>query len=453
MGIWLNYKNVVKRNCTNSQDTQQDLMYWRNNLFASTLIFLLPLCFIALLPSLYWIYKTHLLSVAVVDLLAVAVVIFIALVPGIKIITRKIIFMVNLYVFSFAILYFVGPSGSSLVYLLACTVFSTLIFPTVYGYWPAWGNCIICFLFGACIYFNFLPVSQQHKIELGEWIAVSMNLIFLSFLNVTLIPRLFKGLQSTINKQIQLQNELIQEKQALGDALKKLSQKNGELEQFSYIASHDLQEPLRMISGFLTQLKNKYDNKLDEKALQYIRFAVDGSQRMHRIIKDLLEYSRASKIDKEVELVDLNTLFVDVKGVFTKSIEECKAVITTDQLPVINTHRTLMEQVFQNLLGNGLKYCRTDEIPRIHVSAKDINTHWEFTFKDNGIGIEKEYFEKIFIIFQRLHHKNEYSGTGIGLAITKKIVEYLGGKIWVESDPDKGSIFYFTVLKKNNNTF
>ncbi len=447
MVSWLKYTNRIKHNCTNPQDTQQDLMYWRNNLFASTLIYLLPLCFIALLPSLYWIYKTQLFNVALVDFLTIASMFFVAFAPRINVKTRKVIFITTVYIFSFAILYFVGFSGSSLIYLLTGTIFSVLVFPVVNEYWPAWLNCFICILIGFILNFELFPKDQIYTVVLGEWIALSMNLIFLSFLLVALIPRLFNGLQSVINKQIQLQNELVKEKHALNDALKMLSSKNGELEQFSYIASHDLQEPLRMVSSFLTKLKNKYENQLDDKAQQYIHFAVDGAHRMNRIILDLLEYSRAGKIDECVELVDLNKLFENVKMLYAKKIQETNAKIITPFLPVINTHPILMAQVFQNLLGNALKYTHSNESPQIFISAEDINTHWQFSFKDNGIGISSEYFEKIFIIFQRLHHKNEYTGTGIGLAISKKIIEYLGGKIWVESLPHKGSTFYFTVLK------
>ena len=447
MITWLKYTNRVKHNCTNPQDTQQDLMYWRNNLFASILIYLLPLCFVALIPSLYWIYKTRVFNVAIVDFLTIASMFFVALTPHINVKIRKVIFITTVYIFSFAILYFVGFIGSSLIYLLSGTIFSVLIFPVVNEYWPAWLTCFICILIGFIINFELFSKDQIYTVVLGEWIAISMNLIFLSFLFVALIPRLFNGLQSVINKQIQLQNELLKEKQALNDALQMLSYKNGELEQFSYITSHDLQEPLRMVSGFLTKLKNKYENQLDEKAQQYIYFAVDGAHRMKRIIFDLLEYSRVGKIDEGVEIVDLNKLFENVKMLFSKKIQETNAEITTAFLPVINTHETLIAQVFQNLISNALKYTRSNESPQIFILAEDINSHWQFSFKDNGIGINQEYFEKIFIIFQRLHHKNEYSGTGLGLAISKKIIEYLGGKIWVESIPEKGSTFYFTVLK------
>ena len=449
MVTWLKYTNRVKHNCTNPHDTQQDLMYWRNNLFASILIYLLPLCLIALIPSLYWIYKTRLFNVAVVDFLTIVSIFFVAFMPHIKIKIRKVIFITTIYILSFALLYFVGFSGSSLIYLLAGTIFSVLIFPFFNEYWPAWLTCFMCIVIGFIINFDLFPKDQLYTAVLGEWIAISMNLIFLSFLFVVLIPRLFNGLQSVINQQIQLQNELLNEKQALNDALKMLSYKNGELEQFSYIASHDLQEPLRMVSSFLTKLKNKYENQLDDKAQQYIHFAVDGAHRMNRIIFDLLEYSRVGKIDEGVEIVDLNKLFENVKMLFAKKIQDTNAEITTSFLPVINTHPTLMAQVFQNLLGNALKYTRSNESPQIFILAEDKNSHWQFSFRDNGIGINEEYFKKIFIIFQRLHHKNEYSGTGLGLAISKKIIDYLGGKIWVESVPGKGSTFYFTVLKSH----
>ena len=237
------------------------------------------------------------------------------------------------------------------------------------------------------------------------------------------------------------------EKSALTIALKKLSQKNEELEQFSYIASHDLQEPLRMISGFLKQIENKYNDKLDEKGKQYIYFAVDGAQRMHRIILDLLEYSRAGKIEAAKEQVDINNLFIEINILFQRQIKEKGATISCTNLPILFTYRTLIEQVFQNLISNALKYSETVNKLKISISSKDIGSHWLFAVEDNGIGIDPEYFKKIFVIFQRLHNKNEYSGTGLGLAICQKVIDYLGGEIWVESNFGKGSIFYFTVLK------
>ena len=228
---------------------------------------------------------------------------------------------------------------------------------------------------------------------------------------------------------------------------KQLAISNAELEQFAYVASHDLQEPLRMVTSFLTLLEQKYSNVIDDKGKNYIGFAVDGAKRMRQIILDLLEYSRAGKKEEDKEELDLNDLLNEIKILLRKKIEEKKAVFIIDQLPHINTHRSPLRQVFQNLISNALKYSSDEISVEVHITVRELKDHWQFAVADNGIGIETEYFEKIFIIFQRLHNKDEYSGTGMGLAITKKIIEKLGGKIWVESKEGKGSTFYFTIAK------
>ena len=449
MIIWNKYKAAIHRNCTNLIETDQVVMFWRNNLFANTIIYLLPLCLIALVPSVILILSTKYYIIAVVDFLAIAAICFVAFMPRLRLNVRKIIFIATVYIFSFMLLFYLGIVGSGMVYLLTACIFTILIFP-LSGYWPAWINFSFCFIYGCLIYFNLLSSTNGITFSLAEWVAISTNLIFVSFLFTILIPGLFKSLQTTITKELNLQNELMIEKSALTNALKQLSQKNDELEQFSYIASHDLQEPLRMISGFLKQIENKYNDKLDEKGKQYIHFAVDGAQRMHRIILDLLEYSRAGKIEAAKEKVDVNNFFVEINTLFQRQIKETGATISCTNLPVLFTHRTLLEQVFQNLISNALKYCGTVNKLKISISSKDIGSHWLFAVEDNGIGIDPEYSKKIFVIFQRLHSKNEYSGTGLGLAICQKVIEYLGGEIWVESNLGEGSIFYFTVLKDKN---
>ena len=449
MIIWNKYKAAIHRNCTNLIETDQVVMFWRNNLFANTIIYLLPLCLIALVPSVILILSTKYYIIAVVDFLAIAAICFVAFMPRLRLNVRKIIFIATVYIFSFMLLFYLGIVGSGMVYLLTACIFTILIFP-LSGYWPAWINFSFCFIYGCLIYFNLLSSTNGITFSLAEWVAISTNLIFVSFLFTILIPGLFKSLQTTITKELNLQNELMFEKSALTSALKQLSQKNDELEQFSYIASHDLQEPLRMISGFLKQIENKYNDKLDEKGKQYIHFAVDGAQRMHRIILDLLEYSRAGKIEAAKEKVDVNNFFVEINTLFQRQIKETGATISCTNLPVLFTHRTLLEQVFQNLISNSLKYSGTVNKLKISISSKDIGSHWLFAVEDNGIGIDPEYFKKIFVIFQRLHNKNEYTGTGLGLAICQKVIEYLGGEIWVESNLGKGSIFYFTVLKDKN---
>lgn len=228
---------------------------------------------------------------------------------------------------------------------------------------------------------------------------------------------------------------------------KELALSNAELEQFAYVASHDLQEPLRMVTGFLTQLDKKYGDSLDAKAKQYIAFAVDGAKRMRQIILDLLDFSRVGKTVNALESVSAKALVDEVCQLQKALIEENHAVIHCHPLPTVRTYRAPLLQVFQNLIGNALKYRKESIPPEIVIQAIENPTEWLFSIQDNGIGISEEYFEKIFVIFQRLHNKEKYSGTGIGLSIVKKIIENLGGRIWLESEPDRGSTFYFTIPK------
>lgn len=225
-----------------------------------------------------------------------------------------------------------------------------------------------------------------------------------------------------------------------------LAASNVELERFAYIASHDMQEPLRMISSFLQLFRKKYEGQLDETAEQYIHYAVDGADRMKRLIKDLLEYSKVGSSKENYEEVNTYNLVNEVVNVFLDRLEEMKGVITIDNLPQVLANKTQLFQLFQNLIGNALKYAG-NEPPRILIQGVEASDHYQFSIRDNGIGIKPVFFEKIFVLFQRLHHKNEYGGTGIGLAVCKKIVERHKGRIWLESEPGKGSCFYFTISK------
>lgn len=225
-----------------------------------------------------------------------------------------------------------------------------------------------------------------------------------------------------------------------------LAASNVELERFAYIASHDMQEPLRMITSFLQLFKKKYEDQIDETAEQYIHFAMDGADRMKKLIMDLLQYSRVGSNKDNFSEVDTNVLLKEVVNVFMSRIDEMKATVLVGDLPSVTANRIQVFQLFQNLLGNALKY-HSGESPLIEINGQEEATHYQFRVKDNGIGIKPIFFEKIFVLFQRLHHKNEYSGTGIGLSICKKIVERHGGRIWVESEPGKGSCFYFTISK------
>lgn len=238
------------------------------------------------------------------------------------------------------------------------------------------------------------------------------------------------------------ENELQLKKRA-----EELAVSNLELEQFAFVASHDLQEPLRMITSFLTQLDKKYEAVLDDKAKQYIYFAVDGAKRMRQIILDLLEYSRVGRSESVQEEIGMNELLNEVTLLLQKKIKEKHATIRIDPLPVICSFKSPVRQVFQNLVSNALKYSKKEILPDIHIGVEDYTDYWQFFVADNGIGIHADYFEKVFILFQRLHTNSEYSGTGMGLTISKKITESLGGKIWLESAEGEGTTFYVQIPK------
>ncbi len=240
----------------------------------------------------------------------------------------------------------------------------------------------------------------------------------------------------------QAKNEDLLEKYTL-----ELERSNEELEQFAFIASHDLQEPLRMISSFMDLLQRKYGDLLDEKGHQYIHFATDGAKRMKQIILDLLDYSRANRPSEGKEKVDMNEVLSEFKQLRRKLILEKNASIKSNNLPTLNTHRAAVTQILHCLLDNALNYIKDNTSPMVEINVVENEKVWEFSIKDNGIGIDPQFYEKIFVIFQRLHNKDQYSGTGIGLSIAKRHVEFLGGQIWLESAPGDGSIFYFTIPK------
>ena len=252
------------------------------------------------------------------------------------------------------------------------------------------------------------------------------------------VPRLI-GVGMDITSRKSAEEELA----AKSDALER---SNKELEQFAYVASHDLQEPLRMITSYLQLLVRRYREKLDGDALEFIDFAVDGSTRMKQLINDLLVYSRVNTVTKEFAPTDMEEVLQSAVKNLHLVIEENQAKITHDPLPTVMADDVQMVSLFQNLIGNAIKY-HGQEVPRIHIGVTNIRREWQFSFKDNGIGIDPQYFERVFVIFQRLHNRDTYSGTGIGLAVSKRIVERHNGRIWVESLPGQGSTFYFTLPK------
>jgi len=282
---------------------------------------------------------------------------------------------------------------------------------------------------------HYGPYEKEYIHKDGHLIPVSLQGLIIKKDNE---PYIWSSVED-ITERKKAENEL---KSIMED----LKRSNEELEQFAYVASHDLQEPLRMVASFTQLLQQRYQDKLDQDANEFINLAVDGATRMQGLINDLLMFSRVGTRGDPFKATDMNVILQDVLNNVTQSIKETDATITNDPLPVVIADDSQMIQLLQNLISNAIKF-HGDEPPRIHVSGEVKEDELVFSVKDNGIGIDSKYFEKIFVIFQRLHKKEKYGGTGIGLAVCKKIVQRHGGKIWVESELGKGSTFYFTINK------
>lgn len=255
----------------------------------------------------------------------------------------------------------------------------------------------------------------------------------------------YLAIRAVITDRVQAEEALRASRSELVSQIEQLARSNKELEQFAYVASHDLQEPLRTVSGYLQLLQGRHQDALDEDANEFISYAVKAAARMKQLIEDLLAFSRVGTTAKEPAPTACDVVITEVLDSLELAIDDANAMVTHDPLPVVSADAGQLMQLLQNLISNALKYRHADRDPVIHISAEQREGEWVFSVKDNGIGIEDKYAERIFVIFQRLHGKEEYSGTGIGLAVCKKIVERHGGRIWVESVPGEGSTFLFTI--------
>lgn len=293
-------------------------------------------------------------------------------------------------------------------------------------------------------------IRERKLVELPE-LVVSTKYKGNRLLHMKLIPIFDK--QNKPQYVLSISEDITDQKKAQEELAKRteeLARSNTDLEQFAYVASHDLQEPLRTVASYVQLLQKRYEEKLDQEAKEFIGFAVDGVSRMQGLIQGLLQYSRVSTRGQEPEPTDLNLVLKTVQENLHETINQSNAEITADELPTVKADSTQLGQLFQNLLTNAIKFRKKDENPKIHISAKNKGDEWLFAVSDNGIGIPKADADRIFVIFQRLHTKDEYEGTGIGLAVVKKIVERHGGRIWIESEEGKGTTFYFTLKSDNS---
>ncbi len=448
MNWWEAYKSAILRNFKDLSPHEKGLEFWRDYLFIATISYMVPLSLIALIPGVFISIVEEYYAIAVFDIFAVISLLAIAFSSHLTIQSKKILFVFIVYALAFVLLTTLGSYGPGLVYLLAVSIFMIIIFPYKFAFLSIYLNIFFCALYGFLIHSQYFEVHRVDENAVLSWVAISTNLIFLDAVFAILIPKLFGGMQETINFQVELQKKLKEEQINLKHSLKELKNKNQELEQFAYVASHDLQEPLRMISNFITLLHQKYHHILDDRGKQYISFTLDGAKRMRQIILDLLELSRVGRKMYKKESFTTLDLMDDLNHILRSSIQKEKAILRCESSLLIESYKPAWIQILQNLVGNSLKYRHPERSPEISIGGKETEDAWEMYVKDNGIGIADEFHERIFHIFQRLHTQKEFKGTGIGLSIVKKLVENLGGTVWVESAINQGSTFYFRIPKK-----
>jgi PAS domain S-box-containing protein len=305
---------------------------------------------------------------------------------------------------------------------------------------------------GNCIKWGFQSIAvipiRYHQDVIGAIHITDLKkdmvpLPRVQFIEATIAPLIGEAIQR-FTAEAELEKHRLHLEELVKQRTDDLTRSNKDLEQFDYVASHDLQEPLRMIAGYTQLIQRRYKDKLDEDANQFIHYTVDGVVRMQSLINDLLAYSRINTSSEDLKYVDCRDVLNEVLAALQMTIEKSGADIKLGPMPSIRADRTQLFQLFQNLIGNAIKF-RSDTPPLINITAKPQGKQWLFSVSDNGIGMEPQYLERIFVIFQRLHTQDKYAGTGIGLAICKKIVERHGGRIWAESQPGKGSTFYFII--------
>lgn len=448
MNIWKTYSLHIRKNFGLDTGDLDTSLQWRTMLTYYSVLFIIPLVLIPYFPGVIFAWQSEYFSIVILDTVAVGFLVAAGFLPKIAISTRKFLFVSTFYMVSFGFMFIIGLSGPTFLYMLAASFFCTILFPVKYAYYPTIANVLFCVIIGLLIPLDVMFWKDEPTHNLPQFVAVASNLIFLGFFSSALFPKVFDLLEKSINNERMLKAQLNQQNDNLEKALNTLKEKNAELETFAYSASHDLQEPLRMITAFLHQLEKNYNSLLDERGKKYIYFASDGAVRMKDMIEGLLDYSRVGRFDGEKSMINLDELVHSTLRLFQESIKEKKAEIIVHPLPTVESYAPPISQIFLNLISNALKYSKSDTPPIIEISSVEKETYWQFSVKDNGIGIEKEFHDRVFNLFQKLHHKKDYEGTGIGLAIVKKCVENMGGTILLESEIEKGSIFSFSIPKK-----
>ncbi|WP_375578000.1 ATP-binding protein [Marivirga tractuosa] len=450
MKYWGEYKIRLAKTILGQNEAIQNLSYYRNQLFFYLILYTLAFSPLAILPGIIASYLTGFIYLLILNIITFLVLIFLAFIKPLQIAIRKMIFVSLLFIIAWVLLFNLKLEGPGLMYLFSVTIVTCLIHSAKFAYVLIFINSVLLGLLGLNIELQWFTLSLTENQSTTTWFGIVVNLIFLSIIIVACFEIIFKKLEKIIIQQRQLNEIVNQDNLKMLDTQKVLKEKNEELNQFAHTIAHDLKEPLRSMQAFASLTVSKYKEAIPEKGQEFLGHIQTSSERMALLLDSLLEYAQLGK-GKEKSVFSVKELVKELEKDLSQLIKENDARIHYNGLPQITGYEIEFKQLLQNLIANAIKFKRDEEKVEVKIKSKETDDHWEFLVADNGIGIDSKHQKKIFTIFHRLH-KNKFPGTGLGLANCKKIVEIHGGNIWVDSIPEKGSTFYFTISKNLEKT-
>lgn len=445
MNLWAKYVSVVYKNCLQAKTLEDGLLYWKDLLFSFTIIYFGPFCLFTLSMGIWMTVQSNNALLSIINILGSISLLVIAFAPGISVFIRKIIFITIYYALSFFLFVYFGNLGLVLLYLFVPSVLAMLIFHRGVMFWSLGITTVICLLILISIYSNYWNFEPVTELSLFYWIVFLSNLIYLNGIFAFMLPKLFNGLQNSVDKQKELSRQLDAERSSLVQSMNLVKRKNEEIELFAYNAANNMKSPIRLIQTYLRRIIEKYGGELDEKGRIFTNMAKEGIEKLRSNMIGLLIYSKLGKWTEDPELIDLNELIEDIWEEIKTKNKDHKASLVLDTLPQIYTYQSVIKIVLEQLINNTFIHGNEDKMCMVEIKTEKLNKHWQFSIKDNGRGIPQSSLERIFDVFHKLDNNPSGSGIGMGLTITRKIIEQMNGEIWVESELGKGSTFYFTI--------
>lgn len=440
------YESYMLKRVLPEQGSFSALEYLRIVIFYKSVIYILPFAFVVLIPGMYYSIITHENYVAIFDFITYSTIVSLVFVNSISVNVKKIIFTLMLFHLTFQLFFRLETPTIGMLYWLISNISVVLLYTKRVTILIGIFNFIVCIFIGIFIKLNYFDLISFRYSDIIEWVIISLNMLFLNIIISILIDHILTKLQHVIYAQIDTRNNL-------ENSVIQLQNKNDELEHMTYVASHDLQEPLRMVTSFLTQLDTKYKDQLDQRGKQYIHYAMNGAVKMREVMLEILAFSKIGMDNSQIELIHLNELVDEVLWMNRKLIQENNSQIIIEQLPDMLGHKILLRTLFTNLISNAVKYKSNARISIVKLTCDIEENDYVFKIIDNGIGIPDEKKDQIFQLFNRGDvNKNQVQGSGIGLAICKKITLLMNGEISVSSVYNEGCTFTVRLPKQQTKT-